>query len=209
MLVIGAKGFATELLDVIIDNGMQNNLCFYDDMTKNQKTQVFNKYPIINNTAKAVEYFTKTDKRFCLGIGNSQIRKSLSEKFLKLGGELTSIISLYAKISENYSVIGEGATVLHACTIAANVKIGKAALIYHNVQITHDCSIGDFAELSPGATLLGRVKLGNHVQIGANATVLPNIKIGNNVIVGAGAVVTKNVPDNCVVAGIPAVPLSR
>ena len=28
--------------------------------------------------------------------------------------------------------------------------------------------------------------------------------IGDNVIVAAGAVVTKDVPDNCVVAGVPA-----
>lgn len=28
--------------------------------------------------------------------------------------------------------------------------------------------------------------------------------IGNNVVVAAGAVVTKDVPDNCVVGGVPA-----
>jgi len=209
MLVIGAKGFATELLDVIIDNGMQNNLCFYDDINKNKEGYGFNKYPIINSEEKATEYFKNTDTQFCLGIGNPQIRNALSEKFIKMGGELTSVISLYAKISNNGSVIGQGATVLHYCTIASNVQIGKAPLIYHNVQITHDCIIGDYAELSPGAVILGRVKLGNNVHVGANATILPNIEIGNNCIIGAGAVVTKNVPDNCVVTGIPAVPLSR
>ena len=30
------------------------------------------------------------------------------------------------------------------------------------------------------------------------------VTIGNNVVVAAGAVVTKNVPDNYVVAGVPA-----
>lgn len=33
---------------------------------------------------------------------------------------------------------------------------------------------------------------------------LPGINIGNNVIVAAGAVVTKDIPDNCIVAGVPA-----
>jgi acetyltransferase-like isoleucine patch superfamily enzyme len=40
--------------------------------------------------------------------------------------------------------------------------------------------------------------------IGSNATLLPNICIGNNVTIGAGSVVTKNIPDNCLVMGIPA-----
>ena len=35
-------------------------------------------------------------------------------------------------------------------------------------------------------------------------TILPGITIGNNVVVAAGAVVTKDVPDNCVVGGVPA-----
>ena len=50
----------------------------------------------------------------------------------------------------------------------------------------------------------GCIYVGNNVMIGASATILPNVYIGNNVIVGAGAIVTKDVPDNSVVAGIPA-----
>ena len=44
----------------------------------------------------------------------------------------------------------------------------------------------------------------NDVWIGGNVTILPGVNIGNNVVVAAGAVVTKDVPDNCVVGGIPA-----
>ncbi|MFV5772614.1 DapH/DapD/GlmU-related protein, partial [Pediococcus acidilactici] len=40
--------------------------------------------------------------------------------------------------------------------------------------------------------------------IGGNVTILPGVTIGNNVVVAAGAVVTKDIPDNCVVAGVPA-----
>ena len=40
--------------------------------------------------------------------------------------------------------------------------------------------------------------------IGAGATVLPGVTVGENSIVAAGAVVTKDVPDNTIVAGVPA-----
>ena len=48
------------------------------------------------------------------------------------------------------------------------------------------------------------VKIGNDVWIGAKATVLSGVTIGNGAVIAAGAVVTKDVPDNTVVAGVPA-----
>lgn len=46
--------------------------------------------------------------------------------------------------------------------------------------------------------------LGENVLVGAGAKLLGPIKIGNNVIIGANAVVINDVPDNCMVVGIPA-----
>lgn len=47
-------------------------------------------------------------------------------------------------------------------------------------------------------------EIGDNCYIGVGATILGPIKIGNNVTIAAGAVVTKDIPDNCVVAGVPA-----
>lgn len=96
-------------------------------------------------------------------------------------------------------VIGEGthlslnglATAIHADSV-----IGKNCVIGQNVTLggragkTHAPRIGDNVFIAPGAKCLGGT-------------------IGNNVVVGAGAVVTKPVPDNCVVAGVPAKIISR
>lgn len=46
--------------------------------------------------------------------------------------------------------------------------------------------------------------IGAGAMIGAGAVILNNVRIGNNARVGANAVVTRDVPDNCVVAGVPA-----
>lgn len=48
------------------------------------------------------------------------------------------------------------------------------------------------------------VTIGNDVWIGGNCTILPGVTIGNNVVIAAGAVVTHDVPDNCVMGGVPA-----
>ena len=50
----------------------------------------------------------------------------------------------------------------------------------------------------------GCIEVMNNVFIGANATILPNVRIGSNVIIAAGSVVTRDIPNNSVVAGVPA-----
>ena len=51
---------------------------------------------------------------------------------------------------------------------------------------------------------IGQPVIGDNVTIFAGAKVLGGITIGNNVTIGANAVVINDVPDNCVVVGVPA-----
>jgi acetyltransferase-like isoleucine patch superfamily enzyme len=48
------------------------------------------------------------------------------------------------------------------------------------------------------------VKIGSGSWLGANVVVLPGATIGEHVVVAAGAVVRGDIPDRCVVAGVPA-----
>ncbi len=48
------------------------------------------------------------------------------------------------------------------------------------------------------------IEVGDNCYFGTGCTILGPVIIGNNVMVGAGAVVTKDIPDNCIVAGVPA-----
>lgn len=48
------------------------------------------------------------------------------------------------------------------------------------------------------------ITIEDDVWIGVNAVVLPGVTIGRGSVVAAGAVVTRDVPEDCVVAGVPA-----
>ena len=48
------------------------------------------------------------------------------------------------------------------------------------------------------------ITIGNSVWIGAHATVCGGVTIGNHAVIGAGAVVLHDVPENTIVAGVPA-----
>lgn len=51
---------------------------------------------------------------------------------------------------------------------------------------------------------VGCIEVGDNVFIGSGTRILYDVKIGSNVIIGSGSVVNRDVPDNTVVAGVPA-----
>ncbi|MDE5737844.1 MAG: sugar O-acetyltransferase [Oscillospiraceae bacterium] len=82
------------------------------------------------------------------------------------------------------------------------ITIGDGTLIGHNVvlaTLNHEIAPAKRQGMIPKP-----IKIGKNVWIGSNATILAGVTIGDNAIVGAGAVVTKNIPENKIVAGIPA-----
>lgn len=203
MLIIGAKGFSKEVLEICHSNNDLENLVFYDDVNPNTANRLYEKFTVLKSIEEAKEYFLTVDNRFTLGIGNPSMRKTISEMFKDIGGVLTSTISPKADIGSYGVRIGKGANILDGAKISNDVIIGEAPIIYYDSIITHDVSIGDFAEISPNVKILGRAVIGDFCQLGAGSIILPDISIGNNVTLGAGTVVTKDLPDYCTAVGIP------
>lgn len=69
---------------------------------------------------------------------------------------------------------------------------------------THDGGVWVIRDKHPEIDVVRPIHVGNNVYFGYGCLVMPGATIGNNVVVGAGSVVTGNIPDNCVVAGVPA-----
>jgi acetyltransferase-like isoleucine patch superfamily enzyme len=88
------------------------------------------------------------------------------------------------------------------------VTIGDRVLIASHVAIaseTHDHRVPDMRS----SKVCKAVRICDGAWIGAHACILPGVTIGRGAVVGAGAVVTKDVPDACIVAGVPARVMAR
>lgn len=93
----------------------------------------------------------------------------------------------------------------------ASSNIGFGLRIFHwgSIVINNRAIIGDNFCVYPGVCI-GRTAddsvpvIGNNVTMFTNSGVYGNVKIGNNVTVAPNAIVTHDVPDNCIVAGVPA-----
>ena len=204
MIIIGAKGFAKEVLEILHQNNQLEGLAFYDDVNHDLPDLLYNQFPLLKNENQVREHFQKYGNDFTIGIGGPLLRKKMLEKFQEFDGELKSTISKFSDIGSYGIQIGEGSNILSGAIVSNSVSIGNANIIYYNAIVTHDVIIGDFVEISPGAKLLGRCSVGDFSSIGSNAVILPDVNVGRNVIIGAGAVVSKDLPDNCVAVGIPA-----
>lgn len=203
ILIIGAKGHAKEILDVLEKNGTNDELFFYDDVSENIEAYLYNKYQIIRGIDELndAKFF---DKKFALGIGNPNNREKLANKFKDLGWQLTSIISNKIILGNHNVSLGIGINLMHNVFISSGVFIGEGTLINTGAMIHHDVKIGNYCEISPKVCLTGNVAVGNKTFIGVGTNVIPKIRIGNNCIVGAGSIVTKDIPDNSLAMGVPA-----
>ncbi len=86
--------------------------------------------------------------------------------------------------------------------IGNNVNIATEVLFMEHdiihVMLNNSCKVKKYKQY------LGTIEIGDNVFIGARSIIMYNVKIGSNCIIGAGSVVTKDVPNNSVVAGVPA-----
>ena len=133
-----------------------------------------------------------------------QIRVRLAELIgSNIDGGTRIFVPFYTNFGKHIT-LGKNVFINHGCTfldlggitIEDEVQIGpKVNLITEN----HPLDPSDRKSLDLGSIFVRR-----NAWLGAACTILPSVTIGENSVVAAGAVVTKNVPDNTVVAGIPA-----
>ena len=106
--------------------------------------------------------------------------------------------------------IGDGCEIFDGSSFGSEpylITIGNNVRITDGVTfLNHDGGVWTLRKMGllENADIFGEIKVGNNVHIGMRAVICPGVTIGNNCVIGIGSIVTKDVPDNTVVAGVPA-----
>lgn len=88
--------------------------------------------------------------------------------------------------------LGGGLIIQHGfATIISAKSIGENCKVYQQVTIGYNHK-------------LEAPVIGSNVEICCGAKIIGGVHIGNNVLIGANSVVVRDIPDDCVVAGVPA-----
>lgn len=137
----------------------------------------------------------------------------------------TNVDDIRARLS---TIIGQRIDDSSTVFVPYHTNFGRHTRIGKNVFINHGCSfldlggitIEDDVLIGPKVSIitenhpidptlrkslvLNGITIKKNAWIGAGAIILPGVTVGINAIVAAGAVVNKDVPDNCIVGGVPA-----
>lgn len=117
--------------------------------------------------------------------------------------KLATIIHSQAIVSKA-ALIGEGTVVFANAVINPSAHIGKACIINTGAIVEHDCILKDGVHISPNATMGGTVCIGEKTWVCIGCSIAHHLTIGENSVLGAGSVVIQDVPNNVLVAGVPA-----
>ncbi len=108
--------------------------------------------------------------------------------------------------------LGDNAVVMMGAVLNIGARVGAGSMIDMGAVLGGRATVGSHCHVGAGAVLAGVIEppsaqpvvLGDNVLVGANAVVLEGVQVGSGAVIAAGAVVTQDVPENAVVAGIPA-----
>ncbi|MFZ0202867.1 MAG: UDP-3-O-(3-hydroxymyristoyl)glucosamine N-acyltransferase [Nitrososphaeraceae archaeon] len=127
------------------------------------------------------------------GFAYERDKKTLElERFPHIGG---------VRIGDNVEICANSSI---ARGSISDTVIGDGTKLDALVHVAHNVIIGRNCELTAGTIIGGSTIIGDTSWMGLNCTLKNKIKIGNKVIVGAGACVIHDVPDEDIVAGVPA-----
>jgi sugar O-acyltransferase (sialic acid O-acetyltransferase NeuD family) len=204
IVIIGAGGFAREVLDTIDalnDEKPQFEMIGYivDEQYGTPGT-IINDKPILGGFDWLENKFDKV--LVTCGVGAPHHRHQLIHRANVIRCRFISLIHPTATITR-WIQIGEGVVITAGCILTNLIKISDHVHINLSCTIGHDVVIEDFVTLSPGVHVSGNVYIKQGSSIGTGTNIIEKITIGSWSIIGAGSTIVTDVPENTTAVGVP------
>jgi sugar O-acyltransferase (sialic acid O-acetyltransferase NeuD family) len=100
--------------------------------------------------------------------------------------------------------IAAGSIICAGCQVTTDIRIGGHVHANIGSTIGHDATLGNFVTLNPGVHVSGNVDVAEGAEIGTGSVLIPGAHVGAWSVVGAGSVVTRRLAPDVTAVGAPA-----
>jgi sugar O-acyltransferase (sialic acid O-acetyltransferase NeuD family) len=195
VLIMGAGGFAKEVVDLVRALGHIPVACFQEGGSAPSAGHVLTGLPVVSRLEDV------SFDAAAVAVGSPRVR----ERFMALAGAENCPVLVHpsAVVSES-AALGQGVLVMQNSVVNSDSVVETGTIVDVLCYVAHDCRVGAYTHLAPGTMLAGGSSVGKRCETGVNTSVLPSVRLGDDVITGAGAVCTRDVADGLTVVGVPA-----
>lgn len=204
VVIIGASGHGSVVLDCIEKEGKYNVVGFIDSFKK--KGTEHDGYKVLGNEFD-LPLLSEEYNLFggIIAIGDNWTRSLLVDRISKILPEFSYFSAIHpnAVLGKNVQV-GSGTVIMPGVVVNAKSMIGNHCILNTSSSLDHDGFMNSFSSLAPNVCAGGNVTLGKCSAVCLGANVIENVVIGSHTIIGAGSVVLENIQDYVLVYGSPA-----
>ena len=165
MLIIGAKGFTKEVLEVLRQRNELSGLVFYDDASADTPPLLYGQFPVLTTAAAARELFAN-DPYFLLGVGTPTLRRLLAAKMREMGGTLASLVSPKALVGGFGNTLVEGISLMSGAVLTNDIRVGEGVLINLNCHDRPRRSYRRLLRAFAGRSRIGQRHVGSQRGVG-------------------------------------------
>ena len=205
VVIIGAGGFAREVLDVIDavnqDGPQYEVLGYIVDPQFGSPGTLINEKPVLGG----FDWLSNASKDILAicGVGLSHHRYQLVRRAEAVKCRFFSVIHPGAVLTR-WIQLGEGVVITAGSVLTNQIRLGNHVQVNLDCTVGHDAILEDFVTLAPGVHISGNVTLREGAYVGTGCNVIEDIEIGKWSTIGAGSAVVRDVPANATAVGVPA-----
>lgn len=206
LAIVGAGGFAREVLTLVNDINKVNPLFEVIGFVDSDKSNTIHGFPVIGDDDEINA--TTESLSLVIAVGEPLLKEKIHRKFTNPLISFPTLMHPSVIIGDKDSVsIGIGCIICAGNILTTDIKLHNFITLNLACTVGHDTEIADYSSFMPSVNISGEVNVGKGVYVGTGAKIINKVEIGEGTIVGAGAVVAKSLPANCTAVGVPAKPI--
>lgn len=200
--IVGAGGFAREVLWLLSDMGLESRVGGFFE-----SDDVWTEREVSSLPVRPISSLDSEHWQSVLAVGNPVIRKNLRDS---LPDNMTYPTLVHPSALHSRRIeLGAGAIVCAGTILTCDITIAEHVHLNLGTTVGHDCTLHAFVTTAPAVNISGQCNIGEFAYIGSNACLREAIHVAAGATIGMGAVVVSNIEDAGTYVGNPAKKLTK